>query len=116
MRNIPVNLNGFKLMVTEEPTMKTRETEDGKTEIVTDYLGTTQFQVSLFAKARPAEGQRAPKGEEIKVTLTADPGEGFAEGAYVQLVDATVSHWEISQNGRTSSGLAFRAAGLTPAA
>jgi len=114
MRNIPVNLGGYKLMITEEPTMKTRELDDGKTEVVTDYQGVTQFVVAVFAKARAVEGQRAPKGEEIKVTLTSDPGEGFEEGSYVELVDPRVSPWEMTRNGQTSSGLSFRAAGLKP--
>lgn len=114
MRNIPANLGGYKLMVTEEPTTKTRETDDGRTEIVTDFHGVQQFVVQLFAKQRTEPGQRAPKGEEIKVTLTADPGESFEEGTYVELIDARVSHWENNRNGRYSSGLSFKAGGMKP--
>lgn len=115
MRDIPVNLNGFKLMVTEEPTTKTRETDDGRTEVVTDSQGATRFVVSLFAKRRPSEpGERVGKGEEIKVTLSTDPGDGFEEGSYIELIDATVSPWEIRENGRMSSGVSFKARGLKP--
>ena len=110
LRNIPVNLQGYKLMITEVPQEKTRE-KDGVQEFVKNHEGVQQFVVSLFAKRRVQPGEYAGKGAEIKVTLTADPGEGFEEGVYVQLVDATVSHWE--NNGR--SGLSFKANGLTPA-
>ncbi|TDD10615.1 hypothetical protein E1181_00890 [Saccharopolyspora terrae] len=110
VKNIPVNLQGHKLMVTEAPTLKMWENDNGVQEVVTDRQGVQQFVVSLFAKRRAQPGEFAGKGEEIKVTLTADPGEGFEEGAYVQLVDATVSYWE--RNGR--SGLSFRAHGMTP--
>ncbi|MCX2734453.1 hypothetical protein OOZ19_29765 [Saccharopolyspora sp. NFXS83] len=114
MRNIPVNLQGYKLMVTESPALKMRENDNGVEEVVTDRSGVQHFVVSLFAKKRPMEGQFAEKGEEIKVTLTADPGEGFEEGTYVQLIDATVSPWQTERNGRYASGLAYRAAGVTP--
>ena len=116
MQQIPVNLGGYKLMVTEEPAMKTR-TVDGRDEIVTDREGLTQFVVGLFAKQRPAAGQKAPKGEEIKVTLTADPGEGFEDGSYVELIDATVTPYSFKNDkGETVSGIAFKAAGLKPVA
>ena len=110
LKNIPANMQGYKLMVTEAPTLKMRENDNGVQEVVTDRQGVQQFIVSLFAKRKAQPGEFAGKGEEIKVTLTADPGEGFEEGAYVQLIDATVSYWE--RNGR--SGLSFRANGMTP--
>ncbi|SFS94590.1 hypothetical protein [Saccharopolyspora flava] len=110
MRNIPVNLQGHKLMITEAPTLKMFENDHGVQEVVTDRQGVQQFVVSLFAKRKAQPGEYAGKGEEIKVTLTADPGEGFEEGTYVELIDATVSYWE--RNGR--SGLSFRANGMTP--
>ncbi|TDD06648.1 hypothetical protein E1181_11620 [Saccharopolyspora terrae] len=110
LRNIPVNLQGYKLMITEAPQEKTRE-KDGVQEFVKNHEGVQQFVVSLFAKRRVQPGEYAGKGAEIKVTLTADPGEGFEEGVYVQLIDATVSHWE-NDNG---SGLSFRANGMVPA-
>ena len=74
------------------------------------------FTVSLFAKLRANESGRRGKGEEIKVTVETDPGEGFAEGTYVQLVNARVSPYSF-QNDRTGqimSGLSFKATGLTP--
>ena len=108
MRDIPVVLSGWRLMVTEEPALKTREV-DGTSEIVTDRDGVSQFVVSVFAKSK---GQ---KGEEIRVTLSADPGEGFDEGTMVELVGATVSPYSFKNNrGETVSGLAWRAAGLKP--
>ncbi|MGW1676620.1 hypothetical protein, partial [Saccharopolyspora sp. NPDC002376] len=85
LKNIPVNMQGYKLMITEAPAIKMKEDEDtGEMKPITDRAtGANQFVVSLFAKKRPQEGQFAEKGEEIKVTLTVDPGEGFEEGTYV---------------------------------
>ncbi|ASR35559.1 hypothetical protein BAY61_11755 [Prauserella marina] len=118
MRNIPVNLGGFKLMVTEAPVMKMREDGNGELVPVLAY-GTNeqQFVVSVFAKRRPREdGGRVGKGEEIKVTLSADPGDGFDEGTYVELIDATTSPWAMKDDqGNVTSGLSFKAAGLKPA-
>ncbi|MER7012056.1 hypothetical protein ABT324_11590 [Saccharopolyspora sp. NPDC000359] len=117
LKNIPVNMQGYDLMVTEVPSIKMREDEEtGELKPVTDREGVNQFVVSLFAKKRPQEGQYAEKGEEIKVTLTADPGEGFSRGTYVELVGATVSPWQIEGKGRVSSGISFKALGLKPAA
>ena len=53
MQQIPVNLAGYKLMVTEEPAMKTR-TVDGRDEIVTDREGLTQFVFGLFDEPQDA--------------------------------------------------------------
>jgi hypothetical protein len=116
LRNIPVNMQGYKLLVTEAPQLKLRENDSGVQEPVTDRrTGAQKFTVSLFAKRTAQPGEYAEKGEEIKVTLTADPGEGFEEGTYVQLVDATLSPYQNERNGRVFSGIAFQAAGLTPA-
>ncbi|MCI2416310.1 hypothetical protein MOQ72_02650 [Saccharopolyspora sp. K220] len=115
LKNIPANMQGYKLLITEAPQPKVRENENGVQEVVTDRQGAQQFVVSLFAKRKTEPGQYAEKGEEIKVTLTADPGDGFEEGTYVQLIDATMSHWQNERNGRYSSGISFRAHGLTPA-
>jgi hypothetical protein len=111
MRNIPINLGGYRLMVTELPTMKTRKNDAGQDEIVTDENGTAKFVVSLFAKAK------GEKGEEIKVTLAADPNTEFEEGDLVELVGATLSPYAF-RNGRgeTVAGVAFSAAGLKPTA
>lgn len=116
LKNIPVDLSGFKLMVTEAPTLKMRENDKGEMEPATDRLGVQQFVVSLFAKRKPVPGGYAEKGEEIKVTLTADPGEGFEEGTYVELINATMSPWQSERNGRFSSGISIRADGLKPVA
>ncbi|ASR37960.1 hypothetical protein BAY61_26435 [Prauserella marina] len=117
MRNIPVNLGGFKLMVTEAPVMKMREDEGGELVPATDFNGAQQFVVVLFAKRRPRpDGGPVGKGEEIKVTLSADPGDGFDEGTYVELIDATTSPWAMKdKQGNVNSGMSFRAAGLKPA-
>ena len=111
MRDIPVMLNGYKLTVVEPPMPKTRE--DGT--VITNREGVTQFVVSLFAKLQVPPGQRAPKGEEIKVTLEADPGPGFAEDDRVELVNARLNAYQLdTQDGRTVAGISFKAVGLTP--
>ncbi|MER7116693.1 hypothetical protein ACWGRK_20575 [Saccharomonospora azurea] len=109
MRNIPVNLAGYRLMVTEPPAMKMRKDDAGREVVVTDREGATKFVVSLFAKTK------GEKGEEIRVTLDADPGEGFDEGDLIELVDARVSPYSFKNDrGETVSGIAFSAAGLKP--
>ncbi|WP_026452809.1 hypothetical protein [Saccharomonospora iraqiensis] len=117
MDDIPVNLSGYRLMVTEEPTMKMRENKAGEMEPATDRYGVAKFVVMLFAKPRPVQGQRTGKGEEIKVTLVADPGEGFEEGSYVELINPILNTYEMrGEDGRiTASGVWFKADGLKPA-
>ena len=111
MRDIPVMLNGYKLTVVEPPMPKVRE--DGT--VITNREGVTQFVVSLFAKLRVEPGQRAPKGEEIKVTLEADPGPGFGEDDRVELVNARLNAYQLdTPDGRTVAGISFKAVGLTP--
>ena len=111
MRDIPVMLNGYKLTVVEPPMPKTRE--DGT--VITNREGVTQFVVSLFVKQRVAAGERAPKGEEIKVTLATDPGPGFDEDTRVELVDPRINSYQIdSPDGRSISGISFKAMGLKP--
>ncbi|ALE73000.1 hypothetical protein FRP1_07655 [Pseudonocardia sp. EC080625-04] len=106
-------LDGYKLTVVEPPAPKTRPDGNGADVPVTDRDGVAQFVVSLFAKLQVQAGQRAPKGEEIKVTLTADPGDGFGEDARVQLIDPKINPYSIdSPDGRTVSGIAFKALGL----
>ncbi|SFJ41596.1 hypothetical protein SAMN05421835_105152 [Amycolatopsis sacchari] len=111
MRNIPVNLSGFKLTITEAPTLKMRENENKELVVATDHNGVQQYVVALFAKPVAREGQRAGKGEEIRVTLATEPSEEFEEGMRVELIDATVSAWAMGDR----SGLSFRALGLKPA-
>ena len=107
MRNIPVNLTGFKLRVVEEPTVKTDQ--DGQ--ILTAY-GTTDplYTVAVFAKPMATEDGFRGKGEELKITLSTEPGQ-VEEGELVELIGPTVSHWE--RDGR--SGLTWKAQGLKPA-
>jgi hypothetical protein len=115
MRDIPVMLNGYKLTVVEPPVVKTREDGQGGQVVVTDRDGATQFVVSLFAKLRGLPGQRVPKGEEIKVTLETDPGEGFEEDVRVELVNPRLNAYQIdSPDGRSISGVSFKATGLKP--
>jgi hypothetical protein len=111
LRNIPVVLESYRLMITEAPVMKMRK-DDKSGEMVpaTDYQGVQQFVVALFAKPRPNADGYQGKGEEIRVTLSADPGDGFEEGMYVSLVSPTVSFW----SNDAGSGLSFKAVGLAP--
>lgn len=104
MRNIPVNLAGYKLRVVEEPSVKADQ--DGK--VITAY-GTSDplFTVAVFAKPVATEDGYRGKGEELRVTLASDPGQ-VEEGAVVELIGPTVSHWE--RDGR--SGLTWKAQGL----
>ena len=82
---------------------------------MTDRNGVIQFVVSLFAKQRVGPGERAPKGEEIRVTLATDPGEGFEEDTRVELIDARLNAYQIdTEDGRSISGIAFKAMGLKP--
>jgi len=118
MNNIPCNLEGYKLMVTELPEVKSFTDDAGNTRIATVY-GTDDpiYVVSLFAKPREAgpHGKRA-KGEEIKVEFTREPDQEFEEGTYVNLDRATVSLTDFtSSKGDRFVGLKFRAEGLVPA-
>jgi hypothetical protein len=117
MKNIPINLSGHVAKIVEEPTIKMRETDGGVMEPVTGFDGTTQFVVSVFLKPLPREeGRPAGKGEEIKFTLTADPGDGFTEDTRVEFIDPTVSAFSFkAPDGREVSGISFKAVGLKPA-
>jgi hypothetical protein len=116
MRDLPVLLSGYRCTVVDPPCPKTRDDGAGGQLVVTDRNGVTQFVVSLFVKQRVAAGERAPKGKEIKVTLSTDPGPGFDEDTRVELVDPRISPYQIdSPDGRSISGLAFKAVGLKPA-
>src|SRR5438105_3330925 len=101
MQDIPFISSGYRFMVTEAPTMKMRETKSGELVPATDRDGVQAFVVMLFAKPRPVEGRRPGKGEEIKVTLAADPGEGFEEGTYVELINPVLNTWQTTgEDGR----------------
>ncbi|EMD27398.1 hypothetical protein [Amycolatopsis azurea] len=108
MRNIPVNLAGYRLTVSENVEMKMRK-EDGVEKVVTDDKGNTKFVVALMVKAK---GQ---KGEEIRVTLDTDPGEGFSEDdmTRVELIDPRVTPYSFKNDkNETVSGVAWGAAGM----
>ncbi|MGA6165162.1 hypothetical protein [Amycolatopsis magusensis] len=111
MRNIPVNLSGYRLRISEPPAMKMRK-KDGREEVVTDgTTGEAKFAVALFVKAANQ------KGEEIRVTLDSDPGESFEEGQVVELIDAQVSPYSFKNDkNETVSGIAFSAMGIKPVA
>ena len=116
MRDLPVVLSGYKCTVVDPPAPKTRDDGSGNQVTVTDRNGVVQFVVSLFVKQRVAAGERAPKGEEIKVTLATDPGPGFDEDTRVELIGPRINSYQIdSPDGRSISGLAFKALGLKPA-
>lgn len=109
MRNIPINLNGYRLQVSEVPEMKMREDDSGRKAPVTDRDGVTKFVVSLFAKVK------GEKGEEIRVTLDSDPGEDFSDGMLVELVDPKLSPYSFkNKKNEVVAGIAFSAAGLKP--
>ena len=116
MRDLPVVLSGYKCTVVDPPAPKTRDDGSGNQVTVTDRNGVVQFVVSLFVKQRVEPGQRAPKGEEIKVTLATDPGPGFEEDTRVELIAPRINSYQIdTEDGRSISGLAFKALGLKPA-
>ncbi|MEC3974866.1 hypothetical protein [Amycolatopsis sp. H20-H5] len=120
MQDVPINLMGYTLRVTEPPTVKTRQLENGELEPVTNRDGVLQFVVVCFAKPKAVEGQRQGKGAEIRVNLGADPGDGFTEGMVVELVNPLLNTYEIPDRDNprltASSGLWFKADGLKPAA
>jgi hypothetical protein len=117
IRDVPVLFSGFRCTVVDPPRPKTRDDGAGGQVVVTDRNGVTQFVVSLFVKQRVGPGERSPKGEEIKVTLATDPGPGFDEDTRVELVEPRINSYQIdSPDGRSISGLAFKAVGLKPAA
>lgn len=116
MRDLPVILDQYKFTVTEKPEVKTREQDGQVVEVVDRATNARQFTVSLFAKLREAgpAGRRA-KGEEIRVTLETDPGQGFEEDTPVALVNPRVSPYAIEGPYGTNAGISFRATGLKPA-
>ena len=118
MQDIPFYSGGYKFMVTEAPTMKLKEVNGEMIPAVDRRTGATSFVVMLFAKPRKAgPNGRIGKGEEIKVTLATDPGDGFDEGTYVELLDPVLNTYQTTNDeGRiTGSGLWFKAEGLKPA-
>lgn len=119
MRDLPVDLGGYKLLVTEAPEMKTRvDRETGQVVPATEFgSDEPQFVVMLFAKQREAgPNGRKSKGEEIKVTLPRQPGEEIEEGTYVELSGVLASPYEMKNEKGviTNSGLSFKARSIVP--
>ncbi|QUG99804.1 hypothetical protein HUO13_02410 [Saccharopolyspora erythraea] len=108
LKNVPVQLEGYKLRVSEAPTVKMYTNDKGQEEIQTDFHGATLHVVSLFVKARPQDGRPAPKGFEAKVTLETAPEDEFDEGVLVELINPRISQW---QNER-GSGVSLKATGI----
>jgi hypothetical protein len=78
--------------------------------VVNRFTGEVQWEVGVFVK-RPGQ-----TGEEIRVALPGDVGEGFEEGSVVELVQPTVSPYSFKNDkNETVAGVTFRAAGLKPA-
>lgn len=117
LKNIPVELSGHKVQVTEAPMIKMYEDDNGKQTVATAFgSDAALFVVSVFLKPLPDANGRSGKGAEVKVTLETDPGE-VAEGSRVELINPRVSHYEFSdKDGRSLSGLSWKATGLKPAA
>ncbi|QUH05400.1 hypothetical protein HUO13_35600 [Saccharopolyspora erythraea] len=113
LKNIPVLLEAHKARVVEDPTLKMIE-KDGQMVPATDPRdGSQQWVVMLYIKPRPtADGRPAGKGSEVKLTLETEPGEEIEDGVVVELINPRVSHWENEFNGRTMSGLSWRATGI----
>lgn len=116
LNNLPIVLEGFRLLVTEPVQVKTREVNGVVTPVV-NRDGEEQYVVVLFAKPRPRADGRKARGEEIRVSLPYEPAEHYEEGTYVELVNPMVSYYEIEdrESGRKSSGLSFKAETLAPA-
>jgi hypothetical protein len=117
LQNIPANLGGFRLMVTEAPAVKMREAKDGTlTPVVDRDTQSEQYVVVLFAKPKPVAGKRAGKGEEIRVNLPGAPADEFEEGDYVELINLVINTYEMrGDDGKISaSGMWFKADGLKP--
>ena len=56
MRNIPVNLSGYRLTVSENPELKMRK-EGGVDKVVTDRDGVAKYTVALIVKAKGQKGE-----------------------------------------------------------
>ena len=112
IKDLPVLLSGHRLSLVELPCPKTKI--DGT--VVVGRDGVTQFVVALFMKLLPQPGVRAPKGEEVRVTLETDPGEGFEEGMRVELINPRVSAYQLrTEDGRELAGVSLKATGMVPA-
>lgn len=121
MRDIPAQTSGYTFMVTGEPEGKTNE--DGSPYRPKDREGNLReqpFMVLLLAKAKPVPGEpRRKDGEEIKVNLPRNPGEGFDPGVFVELISPVLNTFEMRDPEKghiTNAGIWWKADGLKPAA
>lgn len=105
-KNLPVQLEAYKVRALEAPQLKTFQNDQGKIEQQTNQDGTPLYELSVFIRQRPQEGQRTPKGFEAKVTLEAEPQEQL-EDEVIDLVNPRISQW--ARNGR--EGVSMRAVG-----
>lgn len=116
LNNLPIILSGYRVMVSEAPAIKMRR--EGETEVPVIDRTTNQpaYIVELLVKPVARPGERAGKGEVIRVTLPYAPAEEIEDGDYVELVNPTVSYYEVEDRvtGRKNSGLSFRAETLKP--
>lgn len=112
MRNIPCDLSNYTARVAEVPGVKMGKDDQGREFEVTDkQTGEKKFVAALFLKSKI----RGEKGEEVRFTLDADPGEGFEEGMAVELIAPRMSPYSFKNgNGETVSGVSFAAVGLKP--
>ncbi|HWD04069.1 MAG TPA: hypothetical protein VG674_16645 [Amycolatopsis sp.] len=118
MRNIPCDLSNYTARVAEVPEVKTYKDDNGREVEVTDRNGEKRFVTALFLKAKvKIKGERVEKGEEVRFTLDADPGEGFEEGMAVELIAPRMSPYSFkNKDGETVSGVSFAAVSLKPVA
>lgn len=107
LKNVPVQLEGYKVRALEAPQFKTFQNDAGKIEQQTTPDGAPLYELSVFMRQRPQDGQRTPKGFEVKVTLETEPQESL-EDEVVELVNPRISQW--SRNGR--DGVSLRATGV----
>ena len=125
LKNLPIVLDGYRLMIVDAPEMKMRKDKKG-VEVPDTIYGTEdpKYTVSLFIKRKPSPDGFKSKGEEIKVTLLSDPGPDWEEGQYVSLRGVTASITAIPHKNASSAtdtadaigyvGWQFTAEGLSP--
>lgn len=111
LKNIPVQLSGYKLRATEEAAVKTYTNDQGMQEVAIDQQsGATMYVLSVLMKQLPTEDRPAGKGFEVRVTLETDPSGQVEEGQLVELISPRINEWEIK--GR--KGVSLKAKGVKP--
>ena len=109
--DIPVNLNGFRLRVVDDPAVKTYVDDNGVEQTAVDRsTGEPVYVISLHKKvAERNEQGRRPKGEEIKVTIVTEPVD-IEDGDIVELVRPTAKPYHIPGGKyECSFGLSYKA-------